>query len=76
MNTQTLNLSYNAFLELPLCLCEILTLTKLQLSGNKITGPLPIQIGNLTELQTLQLDGNFISAIPNEVNILFAISHC
>ncbi|MEQ8546343.1 MAG: LamG-like jellyroll fold domain-containing protein, partial [Cyclobacteriaceae bacterium] len=38
--------------------------TQLSLANNNLQGSLPTEIGNLTELQTLNLEGNQLTAVP------------
>ncbi|XP_033896202.3 PH domain leucine-rich repeat-containing protein phosphatase 2-like [Acipenser ruthenus] len=70
---KSLNLSHNRLGSFPESLCEILTLTELNLSCNGIRS-LPAQIENLHSLQTLSLDGNHLSLLPEELGGLSQLS--
>ncbi|MBN3306300.1 PHLP2 phosphatase, partial [Amia calva] len=63
---KTLNVSHNRLGFFPESICEILTLTELNLSCNGIHTA-PAQIGNLKGLQTLSLDGNHLNTLPEEL---------
>lgn len=44
--------------------------TGIHLNSNNLTGDLPAQIGDLTALDTLNLDANFLVSAPPEMNLL------
>eukprot|EP00066_Takifugu_rubripes_P005777 XP_003970078.2 PREDICTED: PH domain leucine-rich repeat-containing protein phosphatase 2 [Takifugu rubripes] len=64
---RSLNLSHNRLGVFPECVCEIFTLTELNLSCNNLK-TVPAKIGNLQSLQTLSLDGNHLSSLPEEAS--------
>ncbi|XP_039619250.1 PH domain leucine-rich repeat-containing protein phosphatase 2 isoform X1 [Polypterus senegalus] len=66
---KSLNLSHNHLGQFPQSLCEILSLTELNLSCNGIN-QIPVQIGNLQSLQTLYLEGNHLNSLPEELSQL------
>ena len=51
-----LYLARNNLYKVPACICELLTLQTLDLSGNARLTQLPPQMGRLTEITTLKLD--------------------
>lgn len=53
---KTLSIARNSFYDVPACVCEILTLGKLDLSGNRNLRELPKEMGRLTEIFSLKLD--------------------
>ncbi|XP_056356822.1 PH domain leucine-rich repeat-containing protein phosphatase 2 isoform X2 [Oenanthe melanoleuca] len=59
--------------EFPVSLCEISTLTELNISCNGLHY-LPSQIGKLLNLQTFWLDGNFLTSLPEEMGNLQQLS--
>ncbi|KAK5915314.1 hypothetical protein CesoFtcFv8_000916 [Champsocephalus esox] len=70
---KSLNLSHNRLGVFPECVCEILTLTELNLSCNSLH-TVPVQIGNLQSLQTLSLDGNRLNSMPEELGGLMQLN--
>ncbi|KAG0244010.1 Podocan-like protein 1 [Mortierella sp. GBA43] len=61
-----LNLSHNQFVEIPLELCRLTNLQVLIMSQNRIEGPVPHQLcSSLTQLKTLKLCANQITALPH-----------
>jgi Leucine-rich repeat (LRR) protein len=52
---RNLYLARNNFYDVPLCVCELLTLGNLDLSGNRNLRELPVQMGRLTEIYSLKL---------------------
>lgn len=54
---QSLNLSYNMFSTVPQCVCSFTTLHSLDLSHNPDIRTLPAEMGKLTNLTSLQLEG-------------------
>ena len=42
----------------------------LTLGGNNLQGPIPNEIGNLTELQTLNIEVNGITALPDSIHLM------
>uniref|UniRef100_A0A672FV48 PH domain leucine-rich repeat protein phosphatase 1-like n=1 Tax=Salarias fasciatus TaxID=181472 RepID=A0A672FV48_SALFA len=58
----------------PLALCDITSLTELNLSGNRLHS-LPADIGTMHNLQTLLLDGNFLSSLPPELGSLEGLTY-
>ena len=54
---RSLNLSYNMLCMIPLCICSFTTLHALDLSHNPDIRALPAEMGRLTNLTSLQLEG-------------------
>ena len=54
---RTLNLSYNHFRQVPLCICSFITLQSLDLSENLDIATLPVEMGRLNQLTSLNLTG-------------------
>lgn len=87
-----LNLSKNKLTSVPLCACTFTTLTSLDLSDNPNIRNLPYELGMLTELQQLNLNGlkrlkeppkavlsnvqNCISYLQGKLNDYDDSSHC
>jgi Leucine-rich repeat (LRR) protein len=68
---RTLNLSKNNLSSEVLdCITQISTLIELYLSHNEIEGPLTSDISALENLQILDMDGNKITSIPQEIGKL------
>lgn len=44
---------------------EISSLKELDLSGNRLSGPVPLMLGLMTRLETLDLSGNELSSFPD-----------
>ena len=57
LSIEKLNLSYNQFRIVPMCVCSFLTLVTLDLSGNSKINSLPIELGRLKKLYDLKLEG-------------------
>ncbi|KAK3715077.1 hypothetical protein QZH41_012136, partial [Actinostola sp. cb2023] len=53
---KNLYIARNSLYEVPPCVCELLTLMTLDLSGNSRLTQLPVQMGKLTNISTLKLD--------------------
>ncbi|TKS75114.1 PH domain leucine-rich repeat-containing protein phosphatase 1 [Collichthys lucidus] len=68
------SLSNNALSEFPLALCDISSLTELNLSGNRLSS-LPADVRSMHNLQTLLLDGNFLSSLPVELGSLEGLTY-
>ncbi|MCU0322877.1 MAG: leucine-rich repeat domain-containing protein [Chitinophagaceae bacterium] len=66
---ETLYLAKNKLKEIPLCVFQLQTLTKLNLDENPIT-QIPQAIGNLINLKELSCDGANLTAIPPTVGNL------
>ena len=64
-----LDLSYNNLTQLPVEICQLTQLTKLNLYNNNITH-LPVEIGQLTQLTTLLLCNNKLTQLPVEIGQL------
>lgn len=47
--------------------CNIKTLRELKLAENELDGPLPAGLGELTQLETLELQNNKITSLPDEI---------
>lgn len=46
------------------------------LQNNQVSGPIPAEIGKLSELQTLDLSGNlFVGEIPSSLGFLTRLSY-
>ena len=54
---RSLNLSFNSFKQVPLCICSFTTLHSLNLSENQDILTLPAEMGRLTQLSRLNLTG-------------------
>lgn len=72
---KNLSLSHQQFSgSIPSELMKITTLASLELnngaSGKKLIGPIPSEIGNLSHLRFLSLEGNSFNYIPNELGTL------
>jgi len=57
LSVERLDLSYNQFRSVPMCICSFVTLITLDLSGNCKINSLPIELGRLKKLYDLKLDG-------------------
>lgn len=64
-----LDLTGNALLELPECVCQMSELEWLGLNFNQLR-ELPEEIGQLTRLQRLYLRGNSLKALPSSIGTL------
>ncbi|XP_010882452.2 PH domain leucine-rich repeat protein phosphatase 1 [Esox lucius] len=71
---RSLNLSNNQLGQFPLAICDILTLTEVNLSCNYLTN-VDQAVGSMTNLQTFLLDGNCLSELPNELGSLQRLSY-
>src|SRR5947207_4395321 len=68
---RTLNLSKNALSSDSLqIIIHLTTLIELYLAHNQIEGPLTADIASLTHVQVLDLEGNKLTTIPNEIESL------
>uniref|UniRef100_A0A674F3V6 protein-serine/threonine phosphatase n=1 Tax=Salmo trutta TaxID=8032 RepID=A0A674F3V6_SALTR len=66
---QSLNLSNNQLGQFPVAICDISTLTEVNLSCNYLTN-VEQAVGSMTNLQTFLLDGNCLSELPSELGSL------
>uniref|UniRef100_A0A8C8K433 protein-serine/threonine phosphatase n=1 Tax=Oncorhynchus tshawytscha TaxID=74940 RepID=A0A8C8K433_ONCTS len=66
---QSLNLSNNQLGQFPMAICDISTLTEVNLSCNYLTN-VDQAVGSMTNLQTFLLDGNCLSELPSELGSL------
>ncbi|RVE61701.1 hypothetical protein OJAV_G00175590 [Oryzias javanicus] len=66
---RSLNLSNNHLGQFPLAICDIPTLTEVNLSCNYLLS-VPGSVGAMTNLQTFLLDGNCLSDLPSELGSL------
>uniref|UniRef100_A0A673Z1M6 protein-serine/threonine phosphatase n=1 Tax=Salmo trutta TaxID=8032 RepID=A0A673Z1M6_SALTR len=66
---QSLNLSNNQLGQFPVAICDIPTLTEVNLSCNYLTN-VGQAVGSMTNLQTFLLDGNCLSELPSELGSL------
>lgn len=67
---KVLDLSNQGLSKLPMDIFNQTDLTGLNVSGNKLTGALPSQIGNLKKLKTLDASNNQMTGIPAEIGRL------
>uniref|UniRef100_A0A8C7UZT9 protein-serine/threonine phosphatase n=1 Tax=Oncorhynchus mykiss TaxID=8022 RepID=A0A8C7UZT9_ONCMY len=66
---RSLNLSNNQLGQFPMAICDISTLTEVNLSCNYLTN-VDQAVGSMTNLQTFLLDGNCLSELPSELGSL------
>ncbi|KAF3699402.1 PH domain leucine-rich repeat-containing protein phosphatase 1 [Channa argus] len=66
---RSLNLSNNHLGQFPLAICDIPTLTEVNLSCNYLAH-VPSSVGAMTNLQTFLLDGNSLDELPDELGSL------
>uniref|UniRef100_A0A674F410 protein-serine/threonine phosphatase n=1 Tax=Salmo trutta TaxID=8032 RepID=A0A674F410_SALTR len=66
---RSLNLSNNQLGQFPVAICDISTLTEVNLSCNYLTN-VEQAVGSMTNLQTFLLDGNCLSELPSELGSL------
>uniref|UniRef100_A0A8C7HZL7 protein-serine/threonine phosphatase n=1 Tax=Oncorhynchus kisutch TaxID=8019 RepID=A0A8C7HZL7_ONCKI len=66
---RSLNLSNNQLGQFPVAICDIPTLTEVNLSCNYLTN-VGQAVGSMTNLQTFLLDGNCLSELPSELGSL------
>uniref|UniRef100_A0A7N6AG41 protein-serine/threonine phosphatase n=1 Tax=Anabas testudineus TaxID=64144 RepID=A0A7N6AG41_ANATE len=71
---RSLNLSNNHLGQFPLAICDIPTLTEVNLSCNYLAS-VPSSVGAMTNLQTFLLDGNSLDELPNELGSLQRLSY-
>ncbi|KAM9349208.1 PH domain leucine-rich repeat-containing protein phosphatase 1 [Symphorus nematophorus] len=71
---RSLNLSNNHLGQFPLAICDIPTLTEVNLSCNYLVS-VPCSVGAMTNLQTFLLDGNSLDELPNELGSLQRLSY-
>uniref|UniRef100_A0A8C2WDS4 protein-serine/threonine phosphatase n=1 Tax=Cyclopterus lumpus TaxID=8103 RepID=A0A8C2WDS4_CYCLU len=71
---RSLNLSNNHIGQFPLAICDIPTLTEVNLSCNYLTC-VPSSVGAMTNLQTFLLDGNSLEELPVELGSLQRLSY-
>uniref|UniRef100_A0A7N8WWI0 protein-serine/threonine phosphatase n=1 Tax=Mastacembelus armatus TaxID=205130 RepID=A0A7N8WWI0_9TELE len=69
-----LNLSNNHLGQFPLAICDIPTLTEVNLSCNYLAS-VPGSVGAMTNLQTFLLDGNSLDELPSELGSLQRLSY-
>lgn len=67
---RTLDLSGTGLTSVPMDTFSRTDLDVLDVSNNKLTGALPSQIGNLTNLKTLDASDNQMTGVPAEVRML------
>uniref|UniRef100_A0A4W5KH06 protein-serine/threonine phosphatase n=1 Tax=Hucho hucho TaxID=62062 RepID=A0A4W5KH06_9TELE len=66
---RSLNLSNNQLGQFPMAICDISTLTEVNLSCNYLTN-VDQAVGSMTNLQTFLLDGNCLSELPSKLGSL------
>uniref|UniRef100_A0A8C7S3Q9 PH domain leucine-rich repeat-containing protein phosphatase 2 n=1 Tax=Oncorhynchus mykiss TaxID=8022 RepID=A0A8C7S3Q9_ONCMY len=66
---RSLNLSNNQLGQFPMAICDIPTLTEVNLSCNYLAN-VGQAVGSMTNLQTFLLDGNCLSELPSELGSL------
>uniref|UniRef100_A0A096LVP8 protein-serine/threonine phosphatase n=1 Tax=Poecilia formosa TaxID=48698 RepID=A0A096LVP8_POEFO len=71
---RSLNLSNNHLGQFPLAICDIPTLTEVNLSCNYMDS-VPSSVGAMSNLQTFLLDGNSLSELPCELGSLQRLSY-
>ncbi|TMS09556.1 PH domain leucine-rich repeat-containing protein phosphatase 1 [Larimichthys crocea] len=71
---RSLNLSNNHLGQFPLAICDIPTLTEVNLSCNYLVS-VPSSVGAMANLQTFLLDGNSLDELPNELGSLQRLSY-
>uniref|UniRef100_A0A3Q3M394 protein-serine/threonine phosphatase n=1 Tax=Mastacembelus armatus TaxID=205130 RepID=A0A3Q3M394_9TELE len=71
---RSLNLSNNHLGQFPLAICDIPTLTEVNLSCNYLAS-VPGSVGAMTNLQTFLLDGNSLDELPSELGSLQRLSY-
>ncbi|KAJ8012143.1 hypothetical protein DPEC_G00065610 [Dallia pectoralis] len=71
---RSLNLSNNRLGLFPLAICDIPTLTEVNLSCNYLTS-VDQAVGSMTNLQTFLLDGNCLCELPSELGSLQRLSY-
>uniref|UniRef100_A0A674N2Z7 protein-serine/threonine phosphatase n=1 Tax=Takifugu rubripes TaxID=31033 RepID=A0A674N2Z7_TAKRU len=71
---RSLNLSNNHLSQFPLAICDIPTLTEVNLSCNYLVS-VPCSVGAMTNLQTFLLDGNNLNELPGELGSLQRLSY-
>ncbi|KAG8014191.1 PH domain leucine-rich repeat protein phosphatase 1 [Nibea albiflora] len=71
---RSLNLSNNHLSQFPLAICDIPTLTEVNLSCNYLVS-VPSSVGAMANLQTFLLDGNSLDELPNELGSLQRLSY-
>uniref|UniRef100_A0A3Q3FRQ4 protein-serine/threonine phosphatase n=1 Tax=Labrus bergylta TaxID=56723 RepID=A0A3Q3FRQ4_9LABR len=71
---RSLNLSNNHLGQFPMAICDIPTLTEVNLSCNYLAS-VPSSVGAMTNLQTFLLDGNSLDELPNELGTLQRLSY-
>uniref|UniRef100_A0A8C4HZ41 protein-serine/threonine phosphatase n=1 Tax=Dicentrarchus labrax TaxID=13489 RepID=A0A8C4HZ41_DICLA len=71
---RSLNLSNNHLGQFPLAICDIPTLTEVNLSCNYLAS-VPSSVGAMSNLQTFLLDGNSLDELPNELGSLQRLSY-
>lgn len=69
---QALVASGNALVKTPATLCQLKTLTTLNLGSNKLTS-VPDELGNLSALSVLNLMGNELSCLPESFGKLVGL---
>ncbi|KAM4604845.1 PH domain leucine-rich repeat protein phosphatase 1 [Polymixia lowei] len=71
---RSLNLSNNHLGQFPQAICDIPTLTEVNLSCNYLDS-IPSSVGAMTSLQTFLLDGNCLGELPDELGSLQRLSY-
>ncbi|XP_033856115.3 PH domain leucine-rich repeat-containing protein phosphatase 1-like [Acipenser ruthenus] len=71
---RSLNLSNNHLGDFPLAICDIPTLTEVNLSCNCLS-TVHAAVGNMHNLQTFLLDGNYLQSLPMELEKLQNLSY-
>ncbi|KAK1172449.1 PH domain leucine-rich repeat-containing protein phosphatase 1-like [Acipenser oxyrinchus oxyrinchus] len=71
---RSLNLSNNHLGDFPLAICDIPTLTEVNLSCNCLS-TVHAAVGNMHNLQTFLLDGNYLQSLPMELEKLQHLSY-
>ncbi|XP_060706295.1 PH domain leucine-rich repeat-containing protein phosphatase 1-like [Hemiscyllium ocellatum] len=74
MKLKSLNLSNNHMGEFPLAICDIPTLSEVNLSCNALQF-IPSAVSNMNNLQTFLLDGNCLGSLPLELGNLVQLNY-
>ena len=74
-NLRRLSISHNKFRQVPKCICSFTNLTTLELGHNAGIGKLPVEMGRLQNLNTLDLNGlKSITNVPKSYRV--DAKHC